>query len=469
MDKIFIKIINSLLILFICIWTNTELVNANELQPEFEDYFARAEQTTDIEQNFDSSQFKISGKISRLVLVEDKNDTKRVISVPLGQSFFLDDTGSNFSITYISEPFKDVFGQPCYAYPNDAINAFDFASTIWATTIVSSVPITIRACWADLGTTNILGYSGSYNHINFPNNPLPNTWYSSSLANSFIGSDYSPGNYDIHITFNKNYDWYFGIDANPPLNTMDFVTVATHEIAHGLNFSGTAMYDSGTYTLGWEGYPNIYDRFIKNGTGISIVDYIGSINLGSQLISDDLWFHGSKAMLANQGTRVKIYAPPIWKAGSSYSHLDYNTFSNTDNGLMVYAISSGTAYHNPGPVTIGLLQDLGWQINNVAPGIPSGVSASDGLFVDRVQISWNLVGGATSYSVFRHDENSFIDSLEFTNSAITSPYNDFSAEPGVDYYYWVIACNGSTCSDESNPDTGFRLIGQSVFLPLVVK
>ncbi len=85
-----------------------------------------------------------------------------------------------------------------------------------------------------------------------------------------------------------------------------------------------------------------------------------SSSLGSVLTGGNLWFHGTNAMTANGGGRVKMYAPSTWASGSSYSHLDYTTFNNTANQLMVYAISAGEAIHDPGPVTEGLLKDLGW-------------------------------------------------------------------------------------------------------------
>jgi hypothetical protein len=52
--------------------------------------------------------------------------------------------------------------------------------------------------------------------------------------------------------------------------------------------------------------------------------------------------------------------------------LDYSTFNDTANELMVYAFSSGESVHDPGPVTKGLLKDLGWKIG------PVGTVAFDG-------------------------------------------------------------------------------------------
>ena len=87
-----------------------------------------------------------------------------------------------------------------------------------------------------------------------------------------------------------------------------------------------------------------------------------STALGTALTSNNIWFHGSNAMAANGGVRVKMYAPSTWASGSSYSHLDYTTFNHTANQLMVYAISDAESVHDPGPVTKGLLKDLGWNL-----------------------------------------------------------------------------------------------------------
>ena len=232
----------------------------------------------------------------------------------------------------------------------------------------------------------------------------------------------SPGSYDMHITYNTNFTWYFGTDANPSPGTMDLVTVATsNEIAHGLNFSGSAKYSGGYGSYGIDGYPIIYDIFMKDGSGNLLTSYTSpSIALGGLLTSNNLWFHGSNAMAANSGSPVKIYAPSTWSSGSSYSHLDYNTFSGTVNNMMVYAITSGTANHNPGPVTTGLLNDLGWQ---AAAAIPSGVLASDGIrYLNQVIVSWNPSTNATYYQVFRNTSNTTMGAITLTEDYSSGPF-----------------------------------------------
>jgi fibronectin type 3 domain-containing protein len=421
-----------------------------------DEIFIETPDFTELEPTYDRNGFIISEPIPRLVLVADENQTKQSVRIPLDESIDLSVKGSSFEITYVPAGEKDVWGEVvCLPFPESAKTAFNYAANIWAATITSTVPITIKACWANLGESYILGYSGGYNiYRDFSGAPFSNTWYASSLANSLHGSDLGPSAYDMHITYNTNFNWYFGTDAIPTPGTMDFVTVAAHEIAHGLNFSGTASYSSGVGSFGWSGYPSIYDRFMRDGSGTLLTSYTNpSVALGTLLISNNLWFHGSNAMAANSGNRVKMYAPTSWSAGSSYSHLDYSTFSGTLNNMMVYAILYGAANHNPGPVTIGLLKDLGW---NLIAAVPTGVQASDGTDPTKVVVSWNPSTNATYYQVFRNTSDSTTGAITLTNNHSSSPYNDTTAIAGTLYYYWVNACNASSCSDYSLPDSGYR-------------
>lgn len=304
-----------------------------------------------------------------LVLIADNDPAMRGIKIPADPELLSGERTATFSITYVDYGDEDKWNEFCYTFPKAAKGAFNFAANIWASTINSPVPITIRACWANLGSSSILGYSGGGTiHGNFSEAPLTDTWYAASLANSLHGSDLDPANADMHITYNSNFSWYYGVDADPPAGMSDLVSVAAHEIAHGLNFSGSARI-SGTGNYGYgTGYPNIYDTFMRDGSGNLLTSYTNpSTALGDLLTSENLWFHGSNAMAANGGSRVKIYAPPTWVSGSSYSHLDYNTFADTVNSMMVWALSSGSANHNTGPVTRGLLKDLGWTLSGTAP------------------------------------------------------------------------------------------------------
>jgi hypothetical protein len=273
---------------------------------------------------------------------------------------------ATFSVTYVPNGGTDLWGETCTTFPEEAKAAFNAAGALWGNLLQSSVPIAINACWSNLGESDTLGYSGGGEvYRNFTGAPLSNTWYSVSLANALHGSDIDPDKFDMHITYNSNFTWYYETDGLTPKSKYDLMSVVLHEIAHGLNFSGSMLNSRGTGSWGYgTAYPDIYDTFMKDGSGKLLINtgvYANpSAALGRALTSNNIWFHGAKAMAANAGQRVKMYAPFTWSDGSSYSHLDYDTFKGGENRLMVYAISPGLSTHDPGPVTLGIFKDMGW-------------------------------------------------------------------------------------------------------------
>ena len=86
---------------------------------------------------------------------------------------------------------------------------------------------------------------------------------------------------------------------------------------------------------------------------------------------------------------------------------------------------------------------------------PSGVSASEGLFTNKVQVSWSSVSGATLYRVYRNGVDSLSGAAHLGNIA-ASPFDDPTADPGVVYHYWVKASDGLNDSDYSASDSGYR-------------
>ena len=279
---------------------------------------------------------------------------------------FLEEGKSNTIITvqYLPDGEYDVWGTRCYNWPNAAQMAFNYAARIWASQITSSVPITIQACWGDI--PGYLGWGGFTSAQNFQGAPIPNTNYPMSLANALADIDLNGETPEIFTTYSNNLDyWYFGTDGKTPTNRYDFVSVVLHEVTHGLGFGGSMNVNGTEGSWGsWNGYADIYDHFTQDAEGHALLNTTiypnPSVELGTALRSNNIWFDGPFANAANGGTRVKLYAPSSWLPASSYSHLDYATYAGTINALMVYAISPGTSIHSPGPVTSGLLKDLGW-------------------------------------------------------------------------------------------------------------
>lgn len=284
-------------------------------------------------------------------------------------------------INYLDDGEQDLAGTECKSFPSEAKDDLIAAAYLWAILLNSSIPITIQACWGDFGAdSSTLGYSGGGSYIrDFSRAPLSNTWYVSSLANALYGRDLISSEYDMHITFSSDlpgvYHWNYGTDGNVESDEYDFMTVALHEICHGLGFSGSM---DGTSTWGFDGYPVIYDLFARDTLGTRLIDYDESYpwTLPEVLTAGAVYFHGPHAMAANGGKRVELFAPDDWMSGSSYSHLSMN-FHRTPNKLMVWMLNRADAIHNPGPVILGLLKDLGWSRSAVNPPTPPTPAPAD--------------------------------------------------------------------------------------------
>ncbi|UJS25777.1 InlB B-repeat-containing protein [Thiothrix winogradskyi] len=376
-----------------------------------------------------------TGAVRPVVVIADPNPSPSMIRIPPPN--FSKANGINkltaptaqFSIDYVPAGGTDLWGEPCYTFPESAKTAYQAAANIWAETIQSAVPIRIKACWANFAGST-LGYAGGgYLFQNFPNAPKANTWYAEPLANALSSTDRSAASYDIHITFNGNFPWYHGTDGNTPTGQYDLVSVVLHEIGHGLNLAGFMDYASGEGAYGGgSGLPSIYDTFVKDGNGVPLLNtavYTNpSIALGAALTSNNLWFDGTAARAANGNQAVKLYAPSAWSPGSSYSHLDYATFANTDNKLMVYALSAGSSIHNPGNVTRGILQDLGWTVNSLAnDSTPDTFTFTDqtnvalSTAIVSASITVSGINAAASISVFNGEYS--INGGAFTSTAGT--------------------------------------------------
>ncbi len=251
-------------------------------------------------------------------------------------------------------------------FPTNAQIAFDYAVDIWASALTSSVPIVIDANWQSL-SGGTLGFAGAQNLFrNFPGAEQNNTYYAAALANKLRGVDNAVGQGDITCTFNSNFNWYFGTDGNTPSGQYDFVTVVLHELCHGLGFFGSAAVNGNQGFLEINNDPVIYDTFVElnNGTDLTSLSN-GSTALGDALTGNNLFWNGVEGVASNGGTRPRMYAPGTFASGSSYSHLNENTYTPGNiNSLMTPFLGTAEANHDPGPIVLGIFEDIGWTLGN---------------------------------------------------------------------------------------------------------
>lgn len=256
----------------------------------------------------------------------------------------------------------------------EARTAFQFAVDIWATQITSDVPIEVEATFRPL-PTGVLGSAGAALSVRdwTTGNVAPRSgvFYPIPLANKLAGVDLFPpengqaDDHDINANFSSSFtNWYFGTDGNTPVGEFDFVSVVLHELGHGLGFAGSASVSGGQGSVGsLDGYPRVYDIFVQNGSGEAITSFLSPSNsLASQLQSGNLFWDSPSA--ANGNSRPKLYAPNPFEQGSSYSHLDEDTFlAGNPNSLMTPRIGRAETIHDPGDIARGMFQDMGWTVN----------------------------------------------------------------------------------------------------------
>lgn len=251
--------------------------------------------------------------------------------------------------------------------PGTAAYAFRYAADQWQTLITSTVPISISATWSDLGA-GVLGSAAANNvRRNFSGALIGNVWFVDALADKLHGSDLGPGNPDINASFNCTFsNWYFGTDNNPGAGEYDFVEVVMHELGHGLGFVGAASYSGGSGSVLLGSYPVVYTCFTGTSAAsdnrylLNTTTYPNnSTQLGTALTGGDIFFYGADAQAANGGNPVELYAPGTWASGSSYSHLG-ESFNGGVNTMMTYSAPAQESVHNPGPVVIGMFNDMGW-------------------------------------------------------------------------------------------------------------
>jgi PKD repeat protein len=160
---------------------------------------------------------------------------------------------------------------------DDRTAAMQLVADIYSGILGSDVEINIDVAFASMECGDdgavLAGASAQFLFEGFEGAPMANTWYPGALAEALAGEnlsledDINPDAGDISITFNSAIDagclggdsaWSYATDGSAQPSTVSFVTVALHEIAHGLGFATFANSQFGTLFMGT---PDIYNRF----------------------------------------------------------------------------------------------------------------------------------------------------------------------------------------------------------------
>jgi hypothetical protein len=244
-------------------------------------------------------------------------------------------------------------------FPDWAKKEVQESLDIWAANFRSSVAITVDATWERSKSENILGSArgGSY-FSSFAGAPDPALWYVSALANALAGKDLDKNNPEIIIQVNSQAPWNSRGDAKPTRSEYDLKSVFLHEVGHGLGFSSNDSYEP-TFGVGTLSMPTPFDAYLQTSDGKRLADLPSpSKELGTALTTSLVW-SGALGIKANGGVKPKMFTPAIYESGSSISHLDESTFTNSVlDTVMTPRLDTSEVFVGPGPLMLAMMEDL---------------------------------------------------------------------------------------------------------------
>lgn len=183
-------------------------------------------------------------------------------------------------------PVSPEGGNPGTTLGQQRLLAMQLAADLWGAVLDSPVPIFVLSTFRPLpcnSTGAVAGTAGATQvSANFSPGPpavRPDTWYHAALADAIAGFDLDPGRPDVISQFNLlirgdpsclgGKRFYYGFD-NQEGSNVDFLSVALHELAHGLGFGNFVDETSGANFLG---VTDIYSAFtFDSGLGLTWSD-----------------------------------------------------------------------------------------------------------------------------------------------------------------------------------------------------
>lgn len=166
------------------------------------------------------------------------------------------------------------------------------------------------------------------------------------------------------------------------------------------------------------------------------------------------YFQVYRSMTNNSSTSTPL---GNWQTSSTY--LDLAVTPNQTYYYWVREAFNGTgssASDYAGPET-------GW-CNQASAAEPTSLSASDGIHMDMVSLTWSGISG-NYYQVYRNTSDNTSTANSLSNWQAGTSFQDLTATPGLTYFYWVRAASNSSGSGISNytaAENGWRAIPVSV-------
>lgn len=267
-----------------------------------------------------------------------------------------DDPGEGYNDT---TPVAPVGGNPGTTRGEQRQIVAQFAADLWGAVLVSDQPVYIGAQFNPLGA-NVLGSAGAtYVFANFDPAAVPDTWYSSALADAISGVDQQPGFIDINSQFSSDFTFYYGLDDNTPAGQVNFLDVIMHEFGHGLGFQNFENEAAGTFLSGRQ---DIYSVFTyDNSTGkfwtqMTVPErQVSALNYGNVVFTGTSATAGA-GLILDERTAFKVTAPAAIAGEYAYGTASFGPSISPGNfGGSVVLGTDGVGATNDGcePLTNG--------------------------------------------------------------------------------------------------------------------
>ena len=338
--------------------------------------------------------------------------------------------------------------------PSLARPAVQAAVDIWSENFASTVPVNVNVKWGSSSSYGVLASASAKNNFsNFNGAPDKTLYYASALANALAGRDLDPTSPEIEISITSNAPWYYGTDGNCPARSFDLVSVILHEMGHGLGFVSGNYYDAFS-GFGRVDQPTPFDAYAQLPDGRRLADMPSpSLEAGKAMTSDLVW-SGENAVKANNGIKPKLYTPSTYEPGSSISHLDEATFSQSvDNAVMTPNLDSGEVFQLPGPLVLAMFEDMRQKPPaGIAAGTPQPPQNVKALIGDKSAIvRFDPPVNFRSAQVSKYD----VTNIQTGNvvSVSESPVTISGLKNGTKYTFSVSATNSLGTSNSVNTNS----------------
>jgi hypothetical protein len=240
-------------------------------------------------------------------------------------------------------------------YLNTVLDGRGTVNLTWNTSLNSNSGIL-----ASFGANQLVGINGSFQNGGA---------YQGARANQrpFTGSDASG-------QFNFFYGWNNSGQANNYAGgSYDFVSVAIHEMSHGLGFlsfasatgqgvGGQTVGSPDIYSMmnkymvrGSTSPANLFNNTLTNSGYGSFLGPASTFTNGND-VNTGLFYAGQYAMEV-YGNEVPLYAPTTFSSGSSVSHVN-------DSGAVMNPSVAANTIKRFKPYEIAMMMDIGWNQYN---------------------------------------------------------------------------------------------------------